>query len=92
MFYFLQVFFSTLIATWNFGQGAPLLETFGTAKGAAQKIFAVLESEPKIKKYVNTGRKPKKFMKHIKFEHVFFNYPSRPDVKVKYFFFLFLKS
>lgn len=77
-----SVFFSTLIATWNFGMGAPLVETFSTAKGAAQKIFAVLDSEPEIKKHVNTGRTLRNFSADITFDNVYFHYPSRPNVKI----------
>lgn len=77
-----SVFFCTLMATWNFGLGAPILETFGAAKGAAQKIFAVLDSEPKIKKYMHTGKKLESFSSNITFDNVIFNYPSRPNVKI----------
>ncbi|XP_056648993.1 ATP-dependent translocase ABCB1-like isoform X1 [Diorhabda sublineata] len=78
----ISVFFSTLTATWNFGMGAPLVEIFGTAKGAAHKIFAVIDSAPIIKKDVNVGRTLTNFSKDITFENVYFDYPSRPDVKI----------
>ncbi|KAJ8964325.1 hypothetical protein NQ314_004995, partial [Rhamnusium bicolor] len=77
-----SVFFSTLVATWNFGMGAPFLEVFGAASGAAQKIFYVLDSEPKINKYRECGIEPYRFKSHIRFDNVHFSYPSRPDVKV----------
>ncbi|KAG5894745.1 ATP-dependent translocase ABCB1, partial [Gonioctena quinquepunctata] len=77
-----SVFFSTLIATWNFGMGAPLLEVFGAARGAAQKIFFVLDSEPKITKTKYSGKKLSRFRSNIRFENVFFNYPTRADVKI----------
>ncbi|XP_074038788.1 ATP-dependent translocase ABCB1 isoform X2 [Leptinotarsa decemlineata] len=77
-----SVFFSTLIATWNFGMGAPLLEVFSAARGAAQKIFFVLDSEPKIVRNQNEGIKLRKFRSNITFQNVFFNYPTRPDVKI----------
>nr|CAH7755523.1 unnamed protein product [Callosobruchus chinensis] len=76
------VFFATIVATWNFGMGTPFLETFGTAKGAAQKVFDVLDSEPIINKKTKGGRKPAKFKSNISFNNVYFSYPSRPDVKV----------
>nr|CAD1918043.1 ABCB transporter [Chrysochus auratus] len=76
------VFFTTLMASWNFGMGAPFLETFGAAKGAAQKIFYILESEPNIHKHKDDGKKINKFQSSIVFEKVSFSYPSRPDVEV----------
>ncbi|XP_072396487.1 ATP-dependent translocase ABCB1-like [Diabrotica undecimpunctata] len=77
-----SVFFSTLIATWNFGLGAPLLETFGTAKGAAQKIFSVLDSKPIIRKFANSGLVINDAALEVTFEGVHFSYPSRSDVKI----------
>lgn len=62
--------------------GAPFLEVFGAATGAAQKIFFVLDSEPKINKYKNCGIRPNRFNSNITFDNVHFNYPSRPEVKV----------
>ncbi|KAJ8922242.1 hypothetical protein NQ315_004179, partial [Exocentrus adspersus] len=76
------VFFATLVATWNFGMGAPFLEVFGSASGAAQKIYSVLDSKPKINKYKTRGKRPGRFRSDITFDNVYFNYPSRPDVKV----------
>lgn len=79
---YFQVFFSTLSATWNFGMGTPLMEIFGAAKGAAHKIFEILESEQKIHKNKNDGVKLEKFQASIVFDAVEFSYPSRLDVKV----------
>lgn len=79
----IAVFFSTLIASWNFGQLAPFFETFGAAKGAASKIFDVLDNEPVINKPNNSNNKTDDdFKADITFEDVFFNYPSRKDVKI----------
>lgn len=59
------------------------MESFGAARGAAKKIFDVLDSEQKIHKNKNTGVKSKKFQWSIVFDDVHFSYPSRPDVKVR---------
>jgi hypothetical protein len=39
-----MLLFCTLIATWNFGTGAPYFEIFGTAPAccAAAKVFEIL--------------------------------------------------
>jgi ABC-type multidrug transport system fused ATPase/permease subunit len=77
-----KVFFCTLIASFNFGTGAPYFEIFGTACGAAAKVFEILDTEPQINLYKNLGTKPKTMRGDISFKNVHFQYPSRPDVKV----------
>ncbi|XP_068902279.1 ATP-dependent translocase ABCB1-like [Tenebrio molitor] len=86
------VFFCTLIAYWNFGTGAPYFEIFGTACGAAAKVFEILDTEPQINLYKNLGTKPKTMRGDISFKNVHFQYPSRPDVKILQGFNLDIKS
>jgi ATP-binding cassette subfamily B protein len=50
-----------------------------TAKGAAQRVFELLEREPHIKA---GGDRPANFVGEVKFEAVNFSYPSRPDITV----------
>ncbi|RZC36876.1 ABC tran domain containing protein, partial [Asbolus verrucosus] len=87
-----SVFFCTLIATWNFGTGAPYFEIFGTACGAAAKVFEILDTEPKINLHKNLGTKPKTIQGNISFKNVHFQYPSRPDVKILQDFNLDIKA
>ncbi|XP_060520775.1 ATP-dependent translocase ABCB1-like isoform X2 [Cylas formicarius] len=75
------VFFATLIATWNFGNIAPFLEVFGMARGAAHKVFSILDSKPLIHKKGNAGKKPN-FKSNVVLRNVGFKYPSRSDVQV----------
>ncbi|XP_044268848.1 ATP-dependent translocase ABCB1-like isoform X3 [Tribolium madens] len=77
-----SVFFCTLIASWNFGTGAPYFEIFGTACGAAAKVFEILDTKPEINLSKNKGLKPKGLKGDIVFKDVSFHYPSRPDVKI----------
>ncbi|KAH0816572.1 hypothetical protein GEV33_006219 [Tenebrio molitor] len=86
------VFFCTLIATWNFGTGAPYFEIFGTACSAAAKVFEILDTEPQINLYKNLGTKPKTMRGDISFKSVHFQYPSRPDVKILQGFNLDIKA
>jgi ATP-binding cassette subfamily B (MDR/TAP) protein 1 len=86
------VFFCTLIATWNFGTGAPYFEIFGTACGAAAKVFEILDTEPQINLCKNLGTKPKTMRGDISFKSVHFQYPSRPDVKILQGFNLDIKA
>ncbi|XP_076263945.1 ATP-dependent translocase ABCB1-like isoform X1 [Rhynchophorus ferrugineus] len=75
------VFFSTLIASWNFGSAGPFLEVFGMARGAAFKVFQILNSEPVMHRHNNLGKRPV-FVSDIVFKNIGFRYPSRPDVQV----------
>ncbi|CAH1380444.1 unnamed protein product [Tenebrio molitor] len=86
------LFFCTLTAMWNFGTGAPYFEIFATACGAAAKVFEILDTEPQINLYKNSGTKPKTMRGDISFKNVHFQYPSRPDVKILQSFNLYIKS
>lgn len=57
------------------------MEVFGTARGAAQKIFYVLDSKQNIHQKKNIGIKLTRFQSSVVFKDVHFNYPSRPEVK-----------
>lgn len=63
--------------------GAPYLQIFGTACGAAGKVFKVLDSEPTINLSLKRGLKLKNLRGEINFDNVYFRYPARPDVKVE---------
>ncbi|XP_063931284.1 ATP-dependent translocase ABCB1-like isoform X2 [Zophobas morio] len=87
-----SVFFCTLIASWNFGVGAPYFEIFGTACGAASRVFEILDTEPEINLHKNLGVKPNTMRGDITFKNVYFHYPSRPEVKILQDFNLEIKS
>ncbi|XP_066484598.1 ATP-dependent translocase ABCB1 isoform X2 [Tiliqua scincoides] len=78
----LTVFFCVLIGAFSVGQSSPNLEAFAIARGAAYAIFNIIDNEPKIDSFSETGYKPEKITGNLEFENVCFNYPSRPDVKV----------
>lgn len=63
----------------------PHLELFSAARGAAKSLFKILERKSNINALENTGTKPEKFRGDIVFDKLYFNYPSRPDVKVRRF-------
>ncbi|KAM8811461.1 phosphatidylcholine translocator ABCB4-like [Eudromia elegans] len=78
----LTVFFSVLIGAFSIGQTAPCIEAFANARGAAYAIFNIIDHEPKIDSYSETGHKPDHIKGDLEFRNVCFNYPARPDVKV----------
>merc|ERR1719233_285283 len=78
----LVVFFSVLIGGFQIGQSAPYAEALATARSAAGKIFRIIDRVPQIDSSSNQGLKPKSLHGNIKFSNIFFNYPSRKDVKI----------
>lgn len=61
---------------------SPYIESLGVARGAAYKIFKVIDSEPVINASKYNGKRLEKMTGNIRFEDVVFNYPSRNDAKV----------
>ncbi|NXT21654.1 MDR1 protein, partial [Syrrhaptes paradoxus] len=78
----LTVFFSVLIGAFSIGQTAPSIEAFASARGAAYAIFNIIDNEPQIDSYSETGYKPDYIKGDMEFQNVYFNYPSRPDVEI----------
>lgn len=56
-------------------------ELDGQITGKFNMSFSFVQ-EPKIDSFSESGYKPEKITGNLEFENVFFNYPSRPDVKV----------
>lgn len=78
----LTVFFSVMIGAFAVGQTSPNIQSFASARGAAHKIFHIIDSEPKIDSFSDSGYKPDHIKGNIEFRNVNFTYPSRPDTKV----------
>ncbi|KAJ7408592.1 Multidrug resistance protein 1A [Willisornis vidua] len=78
----LTVFFSVLIGAFSIGQTAPSIEALASARGAAYVIFNIIDNEPQIDSYSETGYKPDHIKGNLEFKNVCFNYPSRPDVEI----------
>lgn len=70
------------MSCWYFGVGAPFVETFSVATGAAEKIFKILDSKPIINDAKENGYMMKYIDGNITFKNVHFHYPSRKDVEV----------
>ena len=71
-------FFSVFIATISLGQAAPAFNSFSAARGAAPRVFQVIERESEIDPLdENTGIILDNFNGNISFNNVTFNYPTR---------------
>ncbi|KAF5301298.1 hypothetical protein FQR65_LT08917 [Abscondita terminalis] len=76
------VFFSVMQGSMNFGISSPYIEQFGISKGAAAKIFLVIDHKPTINLSKGVGKVLDKAKGNIVFKNVHFEYPSRSDVKI----------
>ncbi|XP_045538541.1 multidrug resistance protein homolog 49 [Papilio machaon] len=76
------VLFCTFMAAQNIAMCQPHLEMFSAARGAAKSLFKLLERRSKVDALRDSGTKPDSFKGDIVFDNLYFNYPSRPDVKV----------
>lgn len=88
----LTVFFVVLIGAFSIGQTSPNIQTFSSARGAAHKVYSIIDHQPSIDSYSEAGHKPDHIKGDIEFRNIHFNYPSRPDVKILDDFSLSVKS
>ncbi|XP_035228451.1 ATP-dependent translocase ABCB1-like isoform X1 [Stegodyphus dumicola] len=76
------VFFNVMSASMFIGQTAPYFEAFAVARGAAAKVFNIIDREPLIDSSSEDGLKPQSVSGNIKLKEVHFNYPARSSVQV----------
>nr|CAD7261440.1 unnamed protein product [Timema shepardi] len=76
------VFFSVMMASMNIGMSSPYFETFSISKGAAAKVFSLIDRISPINSMSPDGKHPSSINGSIEFKNIHFKYPSRPDVKV----------
>ncbi|KAM7383493.1 hypothetical protein PAMP_003139 [Pampus punctatissimus] len=78
----LTVFFVVLIGAFTVGQTSPNIQSFASARGAAYKVYSIIDHQPCIDSYSDAGFKPDSITGNIEFKNIHFNYPSRPDIKI----------
>uniref|UniRef100_A0A3Q2C7V3 ATP-binding cassette, sub-family B (MDR/TAP), member 4 n=1 Tax=Cyprinodon variegatus TaxID=28743 RepID=A0A3Q2C7V3_CYPVA len=78
----LTVFFVVIIGVFAMGQTSPNIQTFASARGAAYKVYNIIDHNPTIDSYSETGFKPDLIKGNIEFNNIHFSYPSRPDVTI----------
>ncbi|ROJ29199.1 Multidrug resistance protein 1 [Anabarilius grahami] len=78
----LTVFFAVLIGAFGLGQTSPNIQSFSSARGAAHKVFQIIDHEPNINSFSEEGYKLDVVKGNIEFKNIHFTYPSRQDVKV----------
>ncbi|KAL7835875.1 hypothetical protein SRHO_G00282220 [Serrasalmus rhombeus] len=78
----LTVFFAVIIGAFGLGQTSPNVQAFSSARGAAHKVFSIIDHHPSIDSFSDAGHKPDAVKGDIEFKNIHFSYPSRQDVKV----------
>ena len=79
----IQSFFSMTTATFSLGQALPFLKELAEARGAAKKIYDIIDTKSKIDVFDNKGGKTLSEIKgSVVFENVFFSYPQRAEATI----------
>nr|XP_034309268.1 phosphatidylcholine translocator ABCB4 isoform X2 [Crassostrea gigas] len=78
----LTVFLGVMIGSMSLGHAFPTLEIIANARGAATKVFSIIEQKSKINYEQEGGRKLEKMEGNIKFRGVHFRYPARPNIPI----------
>lgn len=73
------VFFAVIIAAMSIGQAAPNVSSFSVARGAAPRIFDVIDRKSAINPFSTEGETLDQVKGLIVFQDVSFTYESRPD-------------
>ncbi|XP_059046316.1 multidrug resistance protein homolog 49-like [Achroia grisella] len=87
-----SIMYSVYMATQSITFCVPHAEVFASARGAAASIFHILDRIPKIDSLSKKGSAPRRVIGEISLDDVYFNYPSRPDVKILKGFSLHIKA
>ncbi|KAM0921304.1 hypothetical protein ACQ4PT_006948 [Festuca glaucescens] len=77
-----KVFFALVLATIGVSQSSALASDSAKAKDSAISIFALLDRKSEIDSSINEGLTINEVKGNIDFQHVSFNYPTRPDIQI----------
>ncbi|XP_021371103.1 multidrug resistance protein 1B-like [Mizuhopecten yessoensis] len=78
----LTVFLGVMIGSMSLGNAFPTLEILANARGAAQKVYEVIELISEIDPVSTEGKTLENYEGNIELRDVFFDYPARPDTPV----------
>ncbi|KAJ1984334.1 hypothetical protein H4R34_000709 [Dimargaris verticillata] len=78
----LNVFFALTIGAMSLGISAPNLTAVGSAQGAANKVFTIIDRQSPIDPLAESGRRLDQVQGRIEFRNIRFSYPTRPDVPI----------
>lgn len=78
----MPAFFCLVFAGYAFGQAFPFLNDLGEARGAAKRVFDVIDTKSAIDVFDKPGKVLNDLIGDVEFENVVFSYPQRPDSKI----------
>ncbi|XP_047122153.1 ATP-dependent translocase ABCB1-like [Schistocerca piceifrons] len=78
----ITVFMGVMTGSMSLGMASPFIEAFSIARGAAAKVYSVIDRESLIDSMSEEGKRPEKIEGSINFRNVHFEYPSRKGVKI----------
>ncbi|ORZ35134.1 P-loop containing nucleoside triphosphate hydrolase protein [Catenaria anguillulae PL171] len=88
----ITVFFAVMIGAFSLGNSGPNIQVIATARGAAAKVYSVIERVPSIDTSSEEGVRVTELKGDIEFRNVSFHYPSRPDIPILKNFSLKIKA
>lgn len=75
-------FFCIVASGFALGQAFPYLKDLAEAKGAARRVFEIIDMKSTIDIFDKTGKILPNLEGNIEFENVYFSYPQRPEAKI----------
>lgn len=75
-------FFCLITAGFSFGQAFPFLTDLGQSRGAARRVFEIIDTKSAIDIFERPGKVLPNLTGDVEFEDVVFSYPQRPDAKI----------
>lgn len=88
----LNVFFAIIIGAFSLGNAGPSVSSIGVARGAAVKVFEIIDLESTIDPLSSKGDKIEKLQGSVEFKNIEFHYPQRPDVQILFDFSLKIEA
>jgi ATP-binding cassette subfamily B (MDR/TAP) protein 1 len=78
----MTTFFAVIIGAFAIGNVTPNNDAINEARGAAVKVFEIIDRKSKIDPLSDEGDKLANVKGNVEFRNIKFAYPSRPDVEV----------
>jgi ATP-binding cassette subfamily B (MDR/TAP) protein 1 len=69
-------------SSYAFGQGIPFLNDLAAARGAAKRVFEIIDTKSAIDIFDKPGKVLPTLVGDIEFENVVFSYPQRLDATI----------
>lgn len=75
-------FFCLITAGFAFGQAFPFLNDVGEARGAARRVYDIIDTKSAIDIFDAPGKVLSNLNGDVEFDNVVFSYPQRPDLRI----------